>query len=693
MDSLSFKQFLRSASGSIYFWVGLIIRLSLIIFARPAIHLVWFVPFIEKSQNLLDPWTSHLKIGGDPLSFPYGPVMFISYLPGVLFGNLIGDPYLTFALTTLFLDLIFFWVMHLITNCEVKKLIWYTWLSPIILYVCYWHGQLDLLPVLLFLVSFLYLKNNSPTFSGIFLALAVSAKLSMALAAPIMLIYIWRNTRVSKLFKPFLYSLTAGLILGLIPVTYSSGFWQMVLGSPEMQKVYSTTLSLGLSQIYLLPVVYSLILYTTWKLERLSNDLLFTLTGISFFLVLLLSPAATGWFLWVVPFLAASQVKGENITVIFGVMFSVLYVATSFLFASGPYFPIFNFDFRIPLFSIQNEKHLYSLALSGLWTLGALISIRGFIHYVQKNDFYRLSRYPLSLGIGGDSGSGKDTLAEALAGIFGGESVTSISGDDYHRWNRRAPMWQALTHLDPRANDLQRLTRDVINLLDGKAVVGRRYDHETGRFHRGEAMKRKQVMLLSGLHILYIPQIRSKLDVSIFLDMDPHLRRHLKIKRDVIERGKSISSVEESMQRRALDSEKFINPQGKEADIVFQLQVTDLTNIEGCIESGSYKLKVRLAHGINFEDVTRVLIGVCGMRVDVEIDHQNGGATLIVEGKVSAMEIEVAAKDLCINIQELLAIDPEWREGMLGVMQLFILSHVSDVLHNRLLSGLRYANA
>jgi len=46
----------------------------------------------------------------------------------------------------------------------------------------------------------------------------------------------------------------------------------------------------------------------------------------------------------------------------------------------------------------------------------------------------------------------------------------------------------------------------------------------------------------------------------------------------------------------------------------------------------------------------------------------------------------MAAGLLCPRILEFLDISPKWQDGMLGLMQLFILSHVNQALSKRFIS-------
>ena len=42
-------------------------------------------------------------------------------------------------------------------------------------------------------------------------------------------------------------------------------------------------------------------------------------------------------------------------------------------------------------------------------------------------------------------------------------------GDDYHLWDRGRPVWQALTHLNPMANDIDALSGCVV--FDGESYT------------------------------------------------------------------------------------------------------------------------------------------------------------------------------------------------------------------------------
>lgn len=296
-----------------------------------------------------------------------------------------------------------------------------------------------------------------------------------------------------------------------------------------------------------------------------------------------------------------------------------------------------------------------------------------------------LSRKPFVLGIAGDSGAGKDTFSDAMKGLFGSHSVTTLSGDDYHLWDRQKPMWQVMTHLNPMANDLEGFAHDLISLTDGKTIQSRHYDHQTGRMSRPFEIKSNDIIIASGLHALYLPILRECYNLSVYLDIDEGLRRYFKLRRDVHQRGHPIERVLSSFERREPDSEKFIRPQASYADLVLSLQPIHprvLQEADGK-HPLRFKLVARSRHGLNELSLTRVLIGVCGLHVDMNSSRDASEVELTIEGETSAQDIALAAQMICPRIFEFLDIRPLWQDGVMGLMQLITLSHINQALTKR----------
>ena len=303
---------------------------------------------------------------------------------------------------------------------------------------------------------------------------------------------------------------------------------------------------------------------------------------------------------------------------------------------------------------------------------------------VSRNVFFRQSRKPFVIGIAGDSGAGKDTLANAITGLFGDHSVAKLSGDNYHIYDRKKPLWKIVTHLNPMANDIERFCCDLIRLADGKSVQSRHYDHKTGRSGKASLIKSNDIIIASGLHALYLPILRECYSLSIFLDIDEDLRRYFKLKRDVSQRGHSLDQVLASFKKRESDSVRFIQIQSKFADLTFSLQPTKyqvFDNLE-YNHTPHLKLNVKTRKGFNEHSLSQFLVGVCGLNVDLVIGDE---VQITIEGDISAANIELAANSLCKLTLDFLDISPLWQDGMVGLMQLITLSQINQIMIKRML--------
>jgi len=289
------------------------------------------------------------------------------------------------------------------------------------------------------------------------------------------------------------------------------------------------------------------------------------------------------------------------------------------------------------------------------------------------------------VGVAGDSGAGKDTFADAITGLFGEHSVVKLSGDDYHLWDRQKPMWQVMTHLNPMANNLEGFCNDLLSLTDGKSVLCRHYDHQKGRRSKSFQIESNDFIIASGLHALYLPAIRVCYNLKIYLDIDEGLRRYFKLKRDVQQRGHTVEQVLSSFENRDRDSERFIRPQSNHADLILSLQPNHSRMLEDWNDKHPLRLKlvVSTRNGFNELSIHRVLVGVCGLHVDISAENDGADIKMTIEGEVSSPDIAMAADILCPRVLEFLDIPPKWKDGMLGLMQLITLSHISQALTKR----------
>ena len=92
-----------------FFWLGILLRLGLIILGLKAATIVnWYAPFMDASVSnfVIDPWSRWLANSGTPLAFPYGYVMWLAFLPLTALTSFLGlGSALGYLLTLIAFDL------------------------------------------------------------------------------------------------------------------------------------------------------------------------------------------------------------------------------------------------------------------------------------------------------------------------------------------------------------------------------------------------------------------------------------------------------------------------------------------------------------------------------------------------------------------------------------------------------------
>lgn len=671
---------LREIRHQTWFQVGLLVRAALITLCLPLAQERWFLPFLGQFLRSPDPYGTFLRNGGDLLAWPYGPVMTLVHLPTLLLGYLGASTKLlsvSFDACLVLADLgILLALRKLVPRAsrELVSQLW--WLSPAALIISYWHGQTDAVPLCFLMASLTLFRARNFRSAAVLLGLSISAKLTMAFAAPFIFVWLLASRRDAHRV------LAVGALTGaLVAVSYgllfsAAGAREMLLSSPVASQLGGTALNLHGTPIMVLPMILLALLYAAARSRRLGFSLMVGLLGSAAFACAAVLAVAPGWWLWALPFLALYAVKHERERVIPAIwVFASLLALHTLVSASGAAV----LGYELP--TSRTPELMRSLALTAVFALGLLLAASMFKHAFADNDPYRLASGPIVVGIAGASGAGKDTLSNALAHVFGEREVVAVSGDDYHKWERGSHMWRSWTHLHPDANHLREFTDDVRALAQGRSITCRYYDHATGRFEPRRGKQGNDVVLVSGLHALFGPELRDVLDVKVYLDMDAELVGHFKLARDTTQRNQAAADILKSMERRIPDLKRYVEPQAQHADLVFRLEPRDPSMVQRAQESGRaipLRLRARIRNGVGLERLCRFLTVTCFSHAEVERLDGSGESRFVFEGDdVHGEDLAELLPLLIPQHSELLAGPPGFSDGVTGIMQLLVLLEIS----------------
>ena len=176
------------------------------------------------------------------------------------------------------------------------------------------------------------------------------------------------------------------------------------------------------------------------------------------------------------------------------------------------------------------------------------------------------------IGIAGGSGSGKTLVARTIIRELGSDRVVVIDQDSYYKNLDDIPLRDrdARNFDHPDAFDSELLKRNVRDLLDGKPVEQPIYDYaQHRRLTETRLIGDHVVIVLEGILIYLDPELRAMMDIKLFVDADHDVRFIRRLKRDLVERGRSVDSIirqyEESVRPMHM---QFVEPTKRHADLI-----------------------------------------------------------------------------------------------------------------------------
>lgn len=684
----SLRADIRELSGTRLFWAGFGIKFVCALMFGSHFITRWFGPFVAEFVRAGgDPWETFLA-RGEHQAFPYGPAMLLGLSAGWLPGRILGlDPTSHLGLLFLRLPLLAadFTICVLLKRwlkLRARDIVITYWLSPIVIYATYVHGQLDLLPTALLCLALYLVFDRKITQGAIVFGIALATKGHLVIALPFAIVFLLRQRALKGAWLKFtaVVMLTAGALY-VVPLS-SNAFRVMVLGGQEAKKLWSVGIPYGVGlSLYLAPAALALAFLRFLSYRKVNRELTIMFLGVLYIGLVALVPPQPGWFIWSLPFVAYFGAQFSRTGRYALILLNGAYVL--YFFVSDPVVFLEALD---PTFGVGTGEGLSASLTSSLpgifsrhgtnivWTTlfaaTALAASEMYRKGVRSNALYSFRDESFMMGIGGDSGAGKHTLANDLKALLG-ESMSVVNGDDDHRWERGHAMWRRYTHLDPRGNYLGEQAEHLAALRRGGDVQKPHYDHDKGKFTPPVQLKHTDFIAIVGLHPFYLASQRQVLHLKIFVDPLEDVRRKWKVARDVSKRGYTPEKVLAEMDRRASDSVKYVQPQKRYADVVISQNAAESADPNGV------NLGFQLSNHLEPLGLFDALVQVEGLEVEWLPDEMLERDQFVVKGTIDAAQLEVIARASIPYVDELAHVPSAWHPGGRGLAQLVALYAMS----------------
>jgi uridine kinase len=176
------------------------------------------------------------------------------------------------------------------------------------------------------------------------------------------------------------------------------------------------------------------------------------------------------------------------------------------------------------------------------------------------------------IGIAGGTGSGKTTVVKKIMSLFPEKDVVLLSQDNYYKDNSHLPLEERkLINFDhPDSIEFDLLTEHIKELKQNKSIRQPIYSYLTcTRSKETNLILPQKVIIVEGILILSDKNLRKQMDVKIFVDAPADDRLIRVIRRDIVERGRTVEDVINRYEHTVKPMhDQFIEPSKKYADII-----------------------------------------------------------------------------------------------------------------------------
>ena len=179
---------------------------------------------------------------------------------------------------------------------------------------------------------------------------------------------------------------------------------------------------------------------------------------------------------------------------------------------------------------------------------------------------------PILICIAGGSASGKTTLVNEIAEAFENQDIVILKHDDYYRDQSHLSLEERKnTNYDhPSSLENELLIKHLKDLLNNKSINKPIYDFVIQtRSDKYEIVNPAKVIILDGILVLEDSRIRDLADIKVFVECDEDIRLIRRIRRDMIERGRSFDGIIKQYLTTVKPMyHSFVSPSKRYADIL-----------------------------------------------------------------------------------------------------------------------------
>ena len=181
-------------------------------------------------------------------------------------------------------------------------------------------------------------------------------------------------------------------------------------------------------------------------------------------------------------------------------------------------------------------------------------------------------KHPLIIAIAGGTGSGKTTVTTKILERLDLGKVVLLQHDSYYKdistFNGTPPEKINFDH--PDALETSLLIEHLVQLRQWESIQQPVYDFTTyQRSKKSKLIESRNIVIVEGILIFVEKELRDLMDIKIFVDTDADERLLRRLRRDLLERGRSIESVMQQYVATVKPMHlEFVEPSKHWADVI-----------------------------------------------------------------------------------------------------------------------------